>query len=265
MISIRLIEHYFRISKLERFSAMTFHKETVSIQPLGDSALVVHLGEGINPSIHKKVKNLSNLIENKPFTGFIEAVPAYNSLTVYYNPVAVYFSKEEQTEKSPFKKVSSFILKLLDNLGTNEKIGQRLVTIPVVYGGEFGPDLEYIASYHCLSVEEVIDIYSSTEYLVYMIGFAPGFPFMGEVDERIATPRKESPRLAIPPGSVGIAGKQTGIYPLETPGGWQIIGRTPLDLFLPDQTPPSLLQSGDRIRFVPISLEDYAAYKEMKQ
>jgi inhibitor of KinA len=125
--------------------------------------------------------------------------------------------------------------------------------------------LEYVATYHGLSVEKVIQIHSSNDYLVYMIGFAPGFPFMGGMDERIATPRKDSPRLAIAPGSVGIAGKQTGIYPLETPGGWQIIGRTPLDLFLPELSPPTMLQSGDRIRYVPITLEEYAAYKEMKQ
>ncbi|MBO1911088.1 5-oxoprolinase subunit PxpB, partial [Microvirga sp. 3-52] len=116
-----------------------------------------------------------------------------------------------------------------------------------------GPDLEYVAKSNNLSIEEVIQIHSENEYLVYMIGFAPGFPFLGGMDKRIATPRKETPRLTIPSGSVGIAGKQTGVYPLETPGGWQIIGRTPLDLFLPDMSPPTLLEAGDKIRFMPVS------------
>ncbi|PFP24784.1 kinase inhibitor [Bacillus sp. AFS073361] len=244
---------------------MAHQKNNANIRPLGDSALVIQLGDGISPATHERVKNLSNLLEKEPFTGLIESVPSYNSLTIYYNPVAVYYSSSDKELSSPYKKVSAFILALLDKLGTSEISEQRLITIPVLYGGEFGPDLEYVANYHGISVEEVIQIHSSNDYLVYMIGFAPGFPFMGGMDERIATPRKDSPRLAITPGSVGIAGKQTGIYPLETPGGWQIIGRTPLDLFLPELSPPSLLQSGDRIRYVPITLEEYAAYKEMKQ
>jgi inhibitor of KinA len=244
---------------------MAHQNKNVYIRPLGDSALVIQLGDGISPAIHEKVKNLSNLLEKEPFTGLIESVPSYNSLTIYYNPVAVYLSSTDKEASSPYKKASAFILALLDKLGTSEKTEQRLITIPVLYGGEFGPDLEYVATYHGLSVEKVIQIHSSNDYLVYMIGFAPGFPFMGGMDERIATPRKDSPRLAIAPGSVGIAGKQTGIYPLETPGGWQIIGRTPLDLFLPELSPPTMLQSGDRIRYVPITLEEYAAYKEMKQ
>ncbi|MCM3116933.1 5-oxoprolinase subunit PxpB [Neobacillus sp. MER 74] len=244
---------------------MAHQKNKANIRPLGDSALVIQLGDGISPATHERVKNLSNLLEKEPFTGLIESVPSYNSLTIYYNPVAVYYSSSDNELSNPYKKVSAFILALLDKLGTSEISEQRLITIPVLYGGEFGPDLEYVANYHGLSVEEVIQIHSSNDYLVYMIGFAPGFPFMGGMDERIATPRKDSPRLAITPGSVGIAGKQTGIYPLETPGGWQIIGRTPLDLFLPELSPPTLLQSGDRIRYVPITLEEYAAYKEMKQ
>ncbi|MFB5193447.1 5-oxoprolinase subunit PxpB [Neobacillus sp. KR4-4] len=244
---------------------MAHQKNNANIRPLGDSALVIQLGDGISPATHERVKNLSSLLEKEPFTGLIESVPSYNSLTIYYNPVAVYYSSSDKELSSPYKKVSAFILALLDKLGTSEISEQRLITIPVLYGGEFGPDLEYVANYHGISVEEVIQIHSSNDYLVYMIGFAPGFPFMGGMDERIATPRKDSPRLAITPGSVGIAGKQTGIYPLETPGGWQIIGRTPLDLFLPELSPPTLLQSGDRIRYVPITLEEYAAYKEMKQ
>lgn len=244
---------------------MAHHKKDINIRPLGDSALVIQLGEGICPATHEKVKGLSNLLEKYAFTGLMESVPAYNSLTVYYDPVAVYRSNTDKKASSPYKLVSTYISDLLEKLGESGESEKRLVTIPVAYGGEFGPDLEYVAKYNGLSTEEVIQIHSSNEYLVYMIGFAPGFPFMGGMDEKIATPRKESPLLAIPPGTVGIAGKQTGIYPLETPGGWQLIGRTPLDLFLPELSPPTLLQSGDRIRFEPIPLEEYAAYKEMKK
>lgn len=243
---------------------MTIHAISETVHPLGDSALVVHLGEGIDPIIHEKVKHLSLLLESNPFPGFIEAVPSYNSLTVYYHPTAVRSLTAAQKKKSPYQMVSSFVTELLKKMSTFHKNEQRLLDIPVVYGGEYGPDLEHVAYHNGLSIEEVIHIHSSADYLVYMIGFAPGFPFMGGMDENIATPRKDSPRLAITPGSVGIAGKQTGIYPLETPGGWQIIGRTPLDLFLPEGSPPTLLQSGDKVRFIPISPEEFASYKEGK-
>lgn len=239
-------------------------KEHVQIRPLSDSALVIQVGEGINEATHKKVKNILNLLENHPFSGYVEAVPAYNSVTVYYNPIDVYFSNLEKGVKTPYENVKAKILSLMNQPYITEAANDRVVKIPVAYGGEMGPDLEFVASYHGLTPSEVIKIHSSAEYLVYMLGFAPGFPFMGGMDKQIATPRKETPRLAIAPGSVGIAGNQTGIYPLETPGGWQIIGRTPSRLFLPEQSPPTLLQPGDRIQFVPISLKGYTSDLEMK-
>lgn len=238
--------------------------ETVQIRPLSDSALVIQVGEGINEAVHTKVKTILNLLGKNPFDGFVEAVPAYNSVTVYYNPIDVYFSNLEKGVKLPYENVKTKILFLLNQSHIVETVKERLVKIPVAYGGEMGPDLEFVASYNGLTPSEVIKIHSSAEYLVYMLGFAPGFPFMGGMDKHIATPRKETPRLAIAPGSVGIAGNQTGIYPLETPGGWQIIGRTPCRLFLPEQSPPTLLQPGDRIQFVPISLDDYTSDWEMK-
>jgi inhibitor of KinA len=148
------------------------------------------------------------------------------------------------------------------NLEETKESKQRFVEIPVCYGGEYGPDLEAVAEYHHLSTSEVVEIHSKEEYLVYMIGFAPGFPYLGGMSEEIATPRRHSPRLSIPEGSVGIAGMQTGVYPISTPGGWQLIGRTPLELFCPNENPPTLLQSGDIVKFVPISLEEYQANKE---
>lgn len=244
---------------------MVIEQQKVDIRPLGDSALVIQLGEGISPMIHEKIINLINKMESDPFDGFIEVVPCYNSVTVFYDPVTVHFSNQRSECNTSFQKVSVFIKDYLNNLDEDAKFHHRLVEIPVVYGDEFGPDLEYVANFNKITPEKVIDIHFKNEYLVYMIGFAPGFPFLGGMNEKIATPRKDSPRLSIPPGSVGIAGKQTGVYPLETPGGWQIIGRTPLDLFLPEMSPPTLLQAGDKIRFVPITADEYAEQKEGEQ
>lgn len=197
----------------------------VDIKPLGDSALIVQLGEGISPTLHKLVKSLSELISTNPFKGIIEYVPAYNNITVYYNPFLV--QNVHSGSNSAYDKVSNHIEKIVQQITLENRTDTRTVTIPVCYGGEFGPDLENVASVNNLTIDEVIDIHTSSDCLVYMLGFAPGFPFMGGMNERIATPRRDTPRLSIPQGSVGIAGKQTGIYSLETPGGWQIIGRTP--------------------------------------
>jgi inhibitor of KinA len=153
--------------------------------------------------------------------------------------------------------VSSIVQSKLENEQTEKELAHRTVSIPVCYGGEYGPDLEYVARHHNLTPEEVISIHSEGEYLAYMIGFAPGFPFLGGLSEKIATPRRPSPRTSIPAGSVGIAGMQTGVYPISTPGGWQLIGQTPVKLFLPKQNPPSLLQAGDIVKFEPISKEEY--------
>jgi inhibitor of KinA len=240
------------------------------IKPLGDSALIVQFGDELNPTIHQKVQAFSTLLNTIPFDGFVESVPAFTNITIYYNPVVVHHSIMNNfylchSRTTPFQKVSSVVNELLQQIDVKEVFEGRLVEIPVLYGGEYGPDLNDVASYHKISAEDVIQIHTKNECLVYMLGFAPGFPFMGGMDERIATPRKENPRLSIVPGSVGIAGKQTGIYPLETPGGWQIIGRTPLDLFQPDLTPPTLLKASDRIKFFQISLDEYKTYKELNR
>ncbi|MGF6947875.1 inhibitor of KinA [Neobacillus sp. B4I6] len=241
---------------------MCSRSNEIVINPLGDSALIVQLGDEISPAIHQKVQAFSALLNTHPFDGFVESVPAFTNITIYYNPVIVHYSIVENSPMTPFQKVSAKLNELLQQLDELQVFEGSLVEIPVLYGGEYGPDLDYVASFHKITAEEVIQIHSQSECLVYMIGFAPGFPFMGGMDERIATPRRESPRTAIVPGSVGIAGKQTGVYPLETPGGWQIIGRTPLDLFRPDLNPPTLLKAGDKIKFFPITLEEFNTYKE---
>ncbi|MDE3841208.1 kinase inhibitor [Bacillus methanolicus] len=230
------------------------------LHPLGDNAVIIELGEDINIETQQKVKMITSILDNNPPEWMIEYIPAFTTVTVFYNPVKT--SNLLNYKILPYVYVCEQLQQLLARLKTDKTIKPRVVEIPVCYGGEFGPDLEYVAAFNGLTTEEVIDIHSSSDYLVYMIGFAPGFPYIGGMSEKIATPRRETPRLKIPSGSVGIAGKQTGVYPIETPGGWQLIGRTPLKLFRPNEEPPSLLMAGDKIQFVPIS---YNEYKEMEE
>lgn len=238
----------------------TVTKASAVISPLGDSALVITFGDSIQYDIHKQIKTCKDSIELNPFPGFVECVPAFTNLTIFYNPLEVVAAVEKKKKKefvSPFEVVSPIIQSKLENEQTEKELNHRTVSIPVCYGGEYGPDLEYVARHHNLTPEEVISIHSEGEYLAYMIGFAPGFPFLGGLSKKIATPRRPSPRTSIPAGSVGIAGMQTGVYPISTPGGWQLIGQTPIKLFLPEQNPPSLLQAGDIVKFEPISKEEY--------
>lgn len=243
---------------------MKMTEEMVYIRPLGDSALVIQLGKGISLTTHDKVINLVNLIEAESFEGLREIVPGYNNVTVFYDPVIIRLNNQKNKKKTAFGIVSAFVLSNLKKIKTKLSIKKRLVEIPVLYGECSGPDLEYVAKFNGITPAKVIDLHAKKDYLVYMIGFAPGFPYLGDVNKRISTPRKESPRQKIPAGSVGIAGEQTGIYSLESPGGWQVIGQTPIDLFTPNSSPPTLLESGDEIRFVPITKEEYQSYKEKK-
>lgn len=230
-----------------------------SIEPLGDQALIVEFGNKIDPSIYENVQRLTHLLEETKPTWLIEYIPAYTTVTIFYDVLSL-----QNDDRSPFHCVQKEIERLLQTERKTKSAETRLVEIPVCYGGEFGPDLSYVASYNDLTEDEVISIHSSGEYIVYMLGFAPGFPYIGGMSPKIATPRKESPRLAIPARSVGIAGGQTGIYPIETPGGWQLIGKTPLPLFNRDKRPPTLLQAGDRIRFVPITYEQFRHMEEQQ-
>ncbi len=227
----------------------------INFHPLGDQAVILELGEEITIPIHEKVKQVANFFEQASPEWVIEYIPSFTTVTVIYHPVMV--MKQEGQKASPFTLVCEKLQFLLSQWTAGETTPSRTVEIPVCYGGECGPDLDIVANHTKLSTEEVIDIHSSGDYLVYMIGFAPGFPYIGGMSDKIATPRKASPRLKIPAGSIGIAGNQTGIYPLETPGGWQLIGRTPLQLFLPDEHIPSLLRAGDKIKFSAISYEEY--------
>ncbi|WP_277468804.1 MULTISPECIES: 5-oxoprolinase subunit PxpB [unclassified Paenibacillus] len=242
---------------------MNIDEFPMQIFPLGESAIRMELGNSIHPDIHRRVKRIVDCLDKHPFPGMVECVPAFTSVTVLYDPLKIrklHIDSQEFADQSCYEIVSAMLQQLASKLDEHAGDQHRIVEIPVCYGGQFGPDLEVVAAHNGLTPNEVIDIHSSGEYLVYMIGFAPGFPYLGEMPDRIATPRRSSPRTAIPAGTVGIAGMQTGIYPISTPGGWQLIGRTPLQLFRPDEQPPSLLRSGDTIIFRSISLEEFESY-----
>ncbi|MBA4496127.1 5-oxoprolinase subunit PxpB [Paenactinomyces guangxiensis] len=238
------------------------------MSPLGDTAVILEAGKDINEETHRRVHALSSYLEENPFPGLIEIVPAFTTVTIYYDPAVICNAPTVATQRNgagsrpaPYQMVCSYLSQACNRLGRIGTYQPRTVEIPVCYGGEWGPDLTEVAHQNSLTPDEVVEIHTQPDYLVYMIGFAPGFPYLGGLSEQISTPRKSSPRLSIPAGSVGIAGSQTGIYPISTPGGWQIIGRTPLALFRPVENPPSLLQAGDMVRFRAISPEEFKNWK----
>ena len=230
------------------------------LSPLGDCAITIELGESISFDIHQTIQSITSYLDDHSPEWMIEYVPTYTTVTLFYDPIKTRWSHCKNS--LPYDVVSKQVIQLLSTFETGEITNARMIDIPVCYGEEFGPDIEIVAKINHLTIDEVIQIHTSREYLVYMLGFAPGFPYLGGMSEKIATPRKESPRLTIPVQSVGIAGEQTGIYPIETPGGWQIIGRTPLKLFRPNENPPSLLRAGDRVRFRSISRKEYLECEE---
>ena len=225
-------------------------QQSPALLPCGDQALIVEFGDAIDPDVNRRVHDLAHAIESAGVTGVYDLVPTYRSLLVYYNPVRTTWPDLEDSLRS-----------LLSETGDRVTSTPRVVLLPTLYGGEYGPDLEFVSENAGLSPDEVIILHSGTDYLVYMMGFSPGFPYLGGLDERLATPRLESPRLEIPAGSVGIAESQTGVYPVASPGGWQLIGRTPLRLFDETAEHPAVLRAGDYIRFVPLDTE--AGYNEI--
>lgn len=229
------------------------------LHTLGDNAIIIELGSEINEETQKKVQTVSRIFEESREDWQVEFVPTFTAVTLYYDPYMA--SKLAKGSQLPYEAVSDRLREMLSVCSTDIEINRRVIEVPICYGGEFGPDLPFVARHNGLTPQEVIRIHSSREYLVYMLGFAPGFPYLGGMSERIAAPRRATPRQKIPPRSLGIAGSQTGIYPIETPGGWQLIGRTPLNLFQPEKDEPSLLQAGDKIKFHPISEEEYQHWR----
>ena len=223
----------------------------MNIFPLGTDAATVEFGREIAIALNDRVRRLERSLDENPFPGLIESVPAYASLTVFYDPVEV--RRRFPTFSTAFAAVRAFLRRAVDHLPGDETAAEgRLVEIPVSFAQTAAPDLEFVAALHGLSTDEVVRIFTGSIYRVFMLGFTPGFAYMGELDARIAAPRKATPRLNVPAGSVGIAGRQTGIYPSASPGGWQLIGRTEASLFTPLDDPPTLLRAGDRVRFYEI-------------
>lgn len=204
----------------------------------GDRALVVEVGDTIDAATNDRVRNLMLTIERMEVAGISDLVPSYRSLLIAYDPTLTGHDQLVEMVGEADRGLGSA---LIDK--------PNIVTIPTLYGGEYGPDLEYVAEHAGIGAGEVVSLHSGVDYRVYMIGFSPGFPYLGGLPEQLATPRLDTPRVRIPAGSVGIAESQTGVYPSASPGGWRLIGRTPVRLFEPDRDPPSLVVAGDFIRF----------------
>jgi inhibitor of KinA len=216
--------------------------------PSGDSAFIIKAGNEISDEINKTIRKLLIRIEQEHIGGIVDFIPSYNELMICYNPSIIGYRKLLETLQSFEVNIDSIELPI-----------PSIINIPVLYGGAFGPDLKEVASFNGISEDDVILIHSSANYLVYMLGFTPGFCYLGGMDQRIATPRKQTPRLKTPAGAVGIADKQTGIYPIESPGGWQLIGQTPLKLFNPKIKPEFLINVGDYIKFQSVNKVEYDA------
>lgn len=229
------------------------------IFPLGDAAITIVFGNCIDETINKEVIARFNQLQQQPLPGMIEAVPAYSSLTVYYDVMAI--KKKITPHQTVYEWMRQQLEERLQQPVQQNQITERLLNIPVCYDEEFASDIHHLAKTKNISVDEVIQTHTAKQYKVYMLGFLPGFAYMGEVDEKIAMPRKPQP-VNIAAGSVGIAGKQTGIYPLASPGGWQIIGRTPLKLFDATRAEPAFLRAGDMVQFYLISKNEFEELKK---
>ncbi len=218
---------------------------------MGDRGLLLEFGDEISREINEKVRRMALAIQAESMEGILETVPTYRSLLIIYNPLLL-----------PIEDLNKRLKRIEEGLQQTPLQEPKLTRIPVVYGSIYGPDLESVAKYLQTSPEEVIRLHCSKPYLIYMVGFMPGYPYMGELPRGLVVPRLKTPRLLVPKGSVAIAQRQTGIYSMESPGGWQILGRTPVELFDPEKDPPALLQMGDFVQFYPISEKEFKEWHE---
>ena len=212
----------------------------------GDSAVTLEFSREISEEVNAKIRYLAEQISSVGKEGIIECIPTFCSITVFFDPTVL-----------SRKNLIKFLSALADGYKPESAGEGRIFKIPVCYDGEYAPDMQNMTELLGLTKEEIIEIHTSRDYLIYMIGFLPGFPYLGGMDERIEAPRLDSPRTSIPAGSVGIGGKQTGIYPLASPGGWRLIGRTPVKIYDPEREEPIFYKAGDRIRFYPITEEEF--------
>jgi len=239
----------FRI--LEAGRAKPVHKPAVDAQfrAASDQSLLVYFGERITLESHERVAKLLRLLQSQPIEGMRNLHAAYCSVLIKFDALTL-----------DHDELQSRLLSYLARLDETPLPKPQQIEIPVCYGGEFGPDLNDVAAMHGISPAQAIELHSSPIYLVYFLGFAPGFPYLGGLPEALTTPRLQTPRAKVPQGSVGIGGNQTAVYPFATPGGWRLIGRTPQAMFRRDQARMSLLQIGDRVRFRPISKQEFAEF-----
>ena len=212
----------------------------------GDTSVSVVFGNEISDETHLKIRAFDEALNEEQIEGIYETVPTYCALTIHYAPEVIRYHE-----------LCRELERILAVSHKAHKLNTIVIEIPVLYGGEYGPDLAFVAEHNHLSEEEVIRIHTETEYLIYMLGFTPGFSYMGGMNKRISTPRLKEPRVLIPAGSVGIAGDQTGIYSVDSPGGWQLIGRTPVHLYDPERDNPILLDAGMHVRFFPVDAAEY--------
>lgn len=212
----------------------------------GDTAITVKFKDEISKEVNQKVSSFSNSLNSAEIKGVIELIPSFSAVTVIYNPCII----------SSFK-LKFRLKKILNSLKAVSDVKPTLYKIPVCYEEEFAPDIKNVVNHTGLAKEDIISIHTGTDYLIYMLGFLPGFAYLGEMDKRLTTPRLDTPRLEIAKGSVGIGGEQTGIYPVSSPGGWQLIGKTPVSIYDKDREKPVLYRAGDYIRFVSITKEEY--------
>ncbi|MFA5803165.1 MAG: 5-oxoprolinase subunit PxpB [Melioribacteraceae bacterium] len=220
------------------------------IQFANDRSLLIKVGKEISRENHEKVHKIFLLLNSSKIEGIQSIHPAYNSILITFDPCII----------SPHR-INEIITSLFEQENSVTIPESRIITIPVCYEDEYALDISNVAKQNSLTIDQVIQFHSQPEYLVYFLGFSPGFPYLGEMPKEIATPRLASPRLKVPEGSVAIGGDQTGIYPLSSPGGWNIIGRTPLKLFSPDKEEPTLLRMGDKVKFVPITKKEFQQLK----
>lgn len=214
----------------------------------GDQGIMMEFGETISPEIHERIRAMLLTLDGTRPEGVVEYAPAYRSITFLYDPLVTSFDRLRERLDELFRTSNDIVLP-----------APEIVELPVCYGGRFGPDLAFVADSHNLTEEEVIRLHSGPDYFVYMLGFSPGFPFLGGLPEELHTPRLESPRKKVPAGSVGIAGGQTGVYPIASPGGWQLIGRTPVKLFDSGRDRPFRISAGNILKFKPIDEEEFNA------
>ena len=221
------------------------------IMPTGDRALTVEFGNEIDEKINARLMSFIRTLEDEKVKGIEEFVPSFRAVLIHYNPAVL-----------SFEKLSEILKKALDKPVQELTHHKRIVKVPVCYDSEYGPDIEDVAKHAGLSISEVIELHTKAPYLVYMLGFQPGFPYLGGLDERLHTPRLETPRIKLEAGSVGIGGGQTGLYPMESPGGWRIIGVTPVRCYNPDKDKPIPYKAGDYIKFDAVTKEEFEALRE---